>query len=112
MCGGDPLSQAINQVEQKYSPRVWRWSLLSDSEAAWKTVFSTCVEVIPSSFKSGQLNFSILHVCGGDPKVLDDKQIEEAYSPRVWRWSHPKMDSWALNAVFSTCVEVILIFEP
>ena len=30
---------------------------------------------------------SILHVCGGDPKVLALKDQNDEYSPRMWRWS-------------------------
>ena len=41
--------------------------MLSDSEAAWKTVFSTYVEVIPDAGRHVFLAVGILHVCGGDP---------------------------------------------
>ena len=52
---------------------------------------------------------SILHVCGGDPFADHRGLIRGLYSPRVWRWSLKSDDFKLANAVFSTCVEVILI---
>ena len=53
----------------------------------FKTVFSTCVEVILLILKVFTCKSGILHVCGGDP----DEQDYDALH----------------NEVFSTCVEVI-----
>ena len=49
MCGGDPL------------PRTHFTYCIS--------VFSTCVEVIPITANVPEVETSILHVCGGDPKL-------------------------------------------
>ena len=31
------------------------------------------------------VQYSILHVCGDDPKVDEPKQENKEYSPRMWR---------------------------
>ena len=71
-----------------YSPRMWRWSLRRNKNEFRYYVFSTYVEVIPSTGLVPKVISSILHVCGGDPY-----------------WA--KRDK-AERAVFSTYVEVIL----
>ena len=47
-------------------------------------VFSTYVEVIPTTL--GYLNdtVSILHVCGGDPKMSKNLYLDIKYSPPMW----------------------------
>ena len=51
----------------------------------YERVFSTCVEVIPSSNQGKIKKPCILHVCGGDPQRLIKARFKEGYSPRVWR---------------------------
>ena len=89
MCGGDPTLGADPWYK--------------------RSVFSTCVEVIPNPAFIKFANLSILHVCGGDP--ISEKQLKalEEYSPRVWRWSQTTMGKPTWEIVFSTCVEVILL---
>ena len=73
-----------------------------------KSVFSTSVEVIPTLLVwHGQEN-SILHECGGDPKLAATLQEKNQYSPRVWRWSLVALIVLMSMVVFSTSVEVIL----
>ena len=69
MCGGDPKLQPAFDKVGKYSPRVWRWSYASSINAPTLIVFSTCVEVIPITAGRQDRQRSILHVCGGDPKI-------------------------------------------
>ena len=71
-------------------------------------VFSTYVEVILRADRKIDSIYSILHVCGGDPK-----QAFNIFGP--FRILHVCGgdplgfdDSWAKKAVFSTYVEVIL----
>ena len=48
-------------------------------------VFSTCVEVILIAGSRLIVPRSILHVCGGDPKIGFKWVKGKEYSPRVWR---------------------------
>ena len=48
VCGGDPITRMAHLSNAGYSPRVWRWSLFFTIRKFNKTVFSTCVEVIPN----------------------------------------------------------------
>ena len=50
-----------------------------------QNVFSTYVEVIPTLIDLDLIPLSILHVCGGDPKLTGYEQGEDGYSPRMWR---------------------------
>ena len=54
------------------------------------------------------INYSILHVCGGDPCTKRTSQEFSSYSPRMWRWSWQHNHWHAREWVFSTYVEVIL----
>ena len=108
VCGGDPYIVNNFLYLCKYSPRVWRWSLLQNGDLWSDGVFSTCVEVILRDWLERQVTTSILHVCGGDPVFLNSFIIFTLYSPRVWRWFRALgvFTNWLI--VFSTCVEVIL----
>ena len=55
--------------------------------------------------------YCILHVCGGDPHWYHLHLVIEWYSPRMWRWSCMMTCLRTLRSVFSTYVEVILIFQ-
>ena len=48
---------------------------------------------------------SILHVCGGDPTVIEDTKLSWKYSPRVWRCSYAEWRACHDYRVFSTYVE-------
>ena len=87
---------------------MWRWSPVVPQVLTQFIVFSTYVEVIPTSTPSIEAASSILHVCGGDPKPIVDFDPTLSYSPRMWRWSQ-KMAMYKRHpTVFSTYVEVIL----
>ena len=66
---------------------MWRWSSFPIYPFLWNCVFSTYVEVIPKSSKRYECIYCILHVCGGDPKILLIANLSFQYSPRMWRWS-------------------------
>ena len=90
-----------------YSPRMWRWSLDAMNLHVGLPVFSTYVEVIPTSLNVNKFEPSILHVCGGDPfSSLLNHRIN-LYSPRMWRWSRLYFALSLAFLVFSTYVEVI-----
>ena len=55
------------------------------------------------------MSLSILHVCGGDPRIAMNSRILPKYSPRMWRWSLSTFLPWPVEGVFSTYVEVILL---
>ena len=67
VCGGDPMLNDPFAYLLKYSPRMWRWSCTGKFDLSDRLVFSTYVEVIPSSTWKQKVCWSILHVCGGDP---------------------------------------------
>ena len=89
---------------------MWRWSHLYPCHSEPKKVFSTYVEVILALIIELFKLTSILHVCGGDPKTYSNPKFEAEYSPRMWRWSHASKRHWARCLVFSTYVEVILVY--
>ena len=53
VCGDDPLDLTSFDPTDMYSPRMWRWSLLSQSYNHYFWVFSTYVELLlmPPSMK-------------------------------------------------------------
>ena len=107
VCGGDPKSPLFFKNINQCSPRMWRWSLRLEQEEEEREVFSTYVEVIPFGTCIWVASYSVLHVCGGDPKWLPKSILSPWCSPRMWRWSYtPEHFAW-LKAVFSTYVEVI-----
>ena len=108
VCGGDPQKLVCQQVQNKYSPRMWRWSSSNQVKSKQNIVFSTYVEVIPRRLYNNEFNSSILHVCGGDPNSCHVRQNGLKYSPRMWRWSYSALKIRPLFSVFSTYVEVIL----
>ena len=87
---------------------MWRWSWIWLLSLWSLKVFSTYVEVIPVQMLLGHANISILHVCGGDPWIVEGAIMWQVYSPRMWRWSQQKLQADELVRVFSTYVEVIL----
>ena len=93
-----------------YSPRMWRWSPVRNIVCLVAFVFSTYVEVILSNYDSVPYWQGILHVCGGDPLPDTLPQSELEYSPRMWRWSLIKSKQKEIPPVFSTYVEVILLY--
>ena len=108
VCGGDPQVACHCGWYPRYSPRMWRWSLIGLVAESTTGVFSTYVEVILTwkSFRYSKAR--ILHVCGGDPSANYSLASDLKYSPRMWRWS-PNSYTWNLRIlVFSTYVEVIL----
>ena len=107
VCGGDPKLKTNRDFNVVYSPRMWRWSLLSLNWLSSYSVFSTYVEVIPTLPPELVLVVSILHVCGGDPSIPTSWPSKSGYSPRMWRWSSASAVLSALVSVFSTYVEVI-----
>ena len=107
VCGGDPDKRIGYILFRQYSPRVWRWSWTFTKLITWGFVFSTCVEVIPTSRLAPWKLLSILHVCGGDPDIKILGRMTAEYSPRVWRWSLLRYQRRSSISLFSTCVEVI-----
>ena len=87
---------------------MWRWSLFKNIFSCIFWVFSTYVEVILENVFSRMMEYSILHVCGGDPDSERCNNRAGAYSPRMWRWSSAHNAIQIGNMVFSTYVEVIL----
>ena len=70
VCGGDPASIPANSTKAKYSPRMWRWSLMMAKLKNQSLVFSTYVEVILREYQK--------------------KHPKKRYSPRMW--SNQKQD--------------------
>ena len=108
VCGGDPIVPVCGFLIIPYSPRMWRWSHIWNIHCVGSMVFSTYVEVILTNPLRNYHNGSILHVCGGDPKLFDYISLQARYSPRMWRWSRLAGMKMGCLFVFSTYVEVIL----
>ena len=68
VCGGDPIRIEWLSLILEYSPRMWRWSYLSEWSYLKTDVFSTYVEVILWQYEEWMVLQCILHVCGGDPE--------------------------------------------
>ena len=109
VCGGDPIQNGSFHDMFMYSPRMWRWSWVTELFHFCFSVFSTYVEVILISRSRNSRNWGILHVCGGDPISNWSKRTGKRYSPRMWRWSCFQSISKLASWVFSTYVEVILV---
>ena len=88
---------------------MWRWSLVWFFEPCCRWVFSTYVEVIPTYTTNNHMMMCVLHVCGGDPKLIDTSTLKALCSPRMWRWSYGVNVVETDKLVFSTYVEVILL---
>ena len=67
VCGGDPIDLCFHINSMLYSPRMWRWSWRLRKKQNQARVFSTYVEVILTNKQKSLYDYSILHVCGGDP---------------------------------------------
>ena len=87
VCGGDPQYFDGRAVYVKCSTRMWRWSLIIFSIVIAPFVFSTYVEVILLEKMLLAGEYSVLHVCGGDPLCTTWKKTRLSCSPRMWRWS-------------------------
>ena len=111
VCGGDPWIPWEKTKKNMYSPRMWRWSLPHPSLMGSNQVFSTYVEVILCGKPIKVHDASILHVCGGDPRLACVSAVFVLYSPRMWRWSLSPTASTEGRRVFSTYVEVILRYH-
>ena len=68
VCGDDPKQNTISFEIAVYSPRMWRWSQLTDALKDSLSVFSTYVEMILVIYTIFIFVWSILHVCGDDPR--------------------------------------------
>ena len=110
VCGGDPMWVDVIGLLAGFSPRMWRWSYTIFVDPSASKVFSTYVEVILDLFLQRKLKKSFLHVCGGDPKFRQWQASKLLFSPRMWRWSSIVNFYPSFHFVFSTYVEVILIW--
>ena len=108
VCGGDPWQVALFSHLIRCSPRMWRWSWEYFFQPVFDFVFSTYVEVILKTRYPRNIENSVLHVCGGDPKAYGDSFSRSVCSPRMWRWSYNSNVKKLSPEVFSTYVEVIL----
>ena len=110
VCGGDPSGCITFCSFSTFSPRMWRWSYSAKTGSWSDIVFSTYVEVILNGKHLTIVVFGFLHVCGGDPHQTNILLNCFKFSPRMWRWSSSNKHSFKLFSVFSTYVEVILIY--
>ena len=90
VCGDDPSNHYFLGLCTRYSPRMWRWSLVEIAINLNKNVFSTYVEMILVAKWTPTRIICILHVCGDDPNSQVNQSINQVYSPRMWRWSSLK----------------------
>ena len=92
-----------------FSPRTWRCFLRSCCGYCSAAVFSTHVEVFPSSLMFGKVSFCFLHARGGVSLHADAPAGVRGFSPRTWRCFLRLKDVAVLVGVFSTHVEVFLL---
>ena len=90
-CGGDPEANGGWVTNPRYSPHMWRWSLIG---------------MLKQPYDS-----SILHTCGGDPMTTLIVPTVKLYSPHMWRWSLHFFFDHLWVAVFSTHVESVTVLE-
>ena len=110
-CGGDPTAAIQRENRALFSPRMWRWSYQCSNSNKHKIVFSTHVEVILSCLLVVFKWKRFLHACGGDPHSATTHKNNFLFSPRMWRWSQgQRLFPW-WQIVFSTYVEVILVYR-
>ena len=107
VCGDDPLLPDFLIFSCLCSPRMWRWSFINSKKTFNLHVFSTYVEMIPSSEKLAKSFKCVLHVCGDDPVVQKKVDQVSECSPRMWRWSWGFSWCLSISRVFSTYVEMI-----
>ena len=90
------------------SPRSWRCFESTKVKVIHKRVFSTSVEVFPSSDKPSISLVSLLHVRGGVSGHGKSLLTGQLSSPRPWRCFRPEGHVKGGYVVFSTSVEVFL----
>ena len=95
---------------KQFSPRAWRCFLYYQQLSEEYQVFSTCVEVFPYRQPNNRQSVCFLHVRGGVSRKPGPKKSRNKFSPRAWRCFCKMASTIDLVDVFSTCVEVFLLF--
>ena len=108
VCGDDPRHRKTKHLQDRYSPRMWRWSYHDRVVLRYLNVFSTYVEMILFLNLPTWNHLCILHVCGDDFLQIQRLRTQIVYSPRMWRWSWVEQNFKDFDLVFSTYVEMIL----
>ena len=83
--GGVSIPNAVSPYDSQFSPRVWRCFREERDREPRTDVFSTCVVVFPTDYRTALSAYSFLHVCGGVSIVLCVKTEHNGFSPRAWR---------------------------
>ena len=91
------------------SPRPWRcfWEIIFPIKEI--KVFSTSVEVFPTTSVACDMKKGLLHVRGGVSELLATMGTAATSSPRPWRCFRQTCAVFDTVAVFSTSVEVFLV---
>ncbi len=106
--GGVSVLPFLQTTPRRSSPRAWRCFSRRLFAPDPTMVFSTCVEVFPSSGVRDSSHVSLLHVRGGVSTAVRKYQITRSSSPRAWRCFRYTSQGKLRGSVFSTCVEVFL----
>ena len=106
--GGVSLPDMDARFLEGSSPRPWRCFWAICVTLGIPIVFSTSVEVFPSSSRHGQRVSRLLHVRGGVSCFAGLEKDLAVSSPRPWRCFQLVSTTPVYNAVFSTSVEVFL----
>ncbi len=85
VCGG--VSKRINEglTVFLFSPRMWRCFPLQRPLRLRLSIFSTYVEVFLKTSRINGCATDFLHVCGGVSALKSIADIENTFSPRMWR---------------------------
>ena len=106
--GGVSQASRIIGGSSVSSPRPWRCFLSLLSNVNRNGVFSTSVEVFPTSTATASRFWRLLHVRGGVSPGRSRNFVRRVSSPRPWRCFRARARLAHAHAVFSTSVEVFL----
>ena len=108
VCGGVSAFQPIFPDNQTFSPRMWRCFFGRLKVVLPSPIFSTYVEVFPRPHPVNTLLINFLHVCGGVSEWFRDENLQDSFSPRMWRCFRSSNCDRVDYGIFSTYVEVFL----
>ena len=108
VCGGVSEWFRDENLQDSFSPRMWRCFLFSALVTAGEAIFSTYVEVFLTTYQKNKSGAHFLHVCGGVSLSTIQTISRKQFSPRMWRCFFVMQSSFEALLIFSTYVEVFL----
>ena len=109
-CGDVSMVVSMVVLIITFSPRMWRCFLLKRKGRSKIVVFSTHVEMFPDICLIGWTGSGFLHACGDVSSQASPILWVDAFSPRMWRCFQYARCYSESSEVFSTHVEMFLVF--